>query len=732
MPVASATVTDLWSRGFAALPCPRETRLEPGETLLDGSWCIYAGDGVARDNFALETLADGLARHFGKRPAGGGGRGPKTVRLEIKAGTVAAGAPEGIAAQGYRLEIAADSVKVTGNAPAGLYYGVLTLLSLLRPAAGLAGAALELPRGTMDDWPERELRIVHYDTKHHQERLEAVKSLIDRAAAFKCNAIAWEIEDKFAYERHPAIGAPGAFTAAELKEISAHALRRFVEIIPIVQGPSHLAFVLKHPEFAALREDQANNYMLCPSNPKSYELLFAMYDELIAATPGCRYFHVGTDEPYFLGDSVDCGCRARREAIGQGGMMAEFIAKCADYLKSKGRTTLCWGEWPMTGVDVPRLPAGIVNAVFQNPLMAEAYRKQGIRELVYAPTQGARPLFPDYFHPTDPAKPAPAKLESLYSTIAHGPARPFDPLGTIIAAWDDAGLHLETFWLGWASGLAWSWNSAGSAPAEAAAAFCRIFHGPETSGMPEAYRLLDRLARFWAGAWDQAPSRRGPSYKRQWHPRFDRVLALPRLPDPETLDNGSFWKTRYAELLEQAGAAAADCARAAELLHENLGRARRNGYALEVFLSLVALVEDHVRTLRALAAMEEELDSARTDAGNVQYKSAEGHLAKAALIARAAAADREAAFRNLTATWQKSRLEKGMSSGNRRFLHLQDDTKNHPADWTPDLGYLVKPARELGLEAWAEGLEQVAAEFARRHPVNQKGWKPGAGFAEDG
>jgi hypothetical protein len=727
MPIANGTVTELLARGYAALPCPREVRLEAGSLKLDASWQISAGEGLDRDGAAVL----GEAGRFGSVPASGSDdRGTRTIRLEIRPGTVAPDAPEATARQGYRLEILADRVVLTGNAPAGLFYGAQTLLQLLRPAPG--GMSWELPRGTIDDWPDRELRVIHYDTKHHQDRLETVKSLIARAASFKINAIAWEIEDKFAYRCHPQIGAPGAFSAAELRELTAFALARHVEIIPIVQGPGHLTFILKHPEFAALREDAANNYMLCPSNEKSFELLFAMYDELIEATPGCRYFHVGTDEPYFMGDGVECGCRARREAIGAGGMMAEFIARCAEHLKGRGRTVLCWGETPMTAVDVPRLPTGIINAVFQNPAMGEAYRARGIREMIYAPTQGSRPLFPDYFEPAEPDKGGSGKLHALFGVITAGPARAFDPLGTLIAAWDDAGLHQEVFWLGWAVGSAWGWNPAAPSPEEAAAAFARVFHGPEAIGMVEVYRLLDRLARFWAGAWDLAPSRRGPSHQRRWHPRFDRVLTLPNAPDPENLDNRSFFAQRYAGLLARAEAAAAEAARASDLLTENLLRVRRNRGALEVFLSIVRLAEDHIRTLRSLAAAERELDAARTDVGDVQYANAAEHLARASRLARNAAADREAMFRNLVATWEKSRLPKGAEVDGRKFLHVQDDTKNHPADWTPDLGYLVKPARELGLEDWAARVDAAAAEFARRHPRNGKGWKPGGDFELDG
>jgi hypothetical protein len=386
----------------------------------------------------------------------------------------------------------------------------------------------------------------------------------------------------------------------------------------------------------------------------------------------------------------------------------------------------------MTAKDVPLLPPGIINSVFQNPEMSAAYRERGIRELIYAPTQGARLLFPEYFCAPDPAGSGTPRVESLHRTVCHGPCRPFDPQGVIIAAWDDAGLHLETFWLGWALGCAWGWNPEAPGPDEAVAQFCRVFHGPETLGMPEVYRRLDRLARFYATSWDSAPSRRGPSYKRQWHPRFDRTIALPRVPDAENLDNGPFFRQRYAGLLELARRAAEDLAGLDDLLMENLGRARRNRYSLEVFNSIGAVVGEFLNLLETLAGLEEQLDSARQDAGNVHFDRAARKLEAAADAARRCAAEREEIFRGLVAVWERSRLPKGQAAGGRTFRHVQDDTKNHPADWTPDLGYLIKPSRDLDLEGWADRVCQAAAEFRRRHPETGQGWRPPEGFAEDG
>ncbi len=721
-----AAVTDLWARGSNALPYPRNVKLSGGNLALDASWQVAAG--ADADPAAVETLTAGLTQLLRKAPGNAKSAGKKCIALRIKPGTVAADAPEGIARQGYRLEIGADIVSITGNAAPGLFYGVGTLLQLLRRAPG---GGLELPRGSIEDWPDRELRMIHYDTKHHQDRLASVKDMISRAAGFKINAVAWEIEDKFAYEKHPAIAAPGAFTAGELREITAHALEHHVEIVPILQGPSHLAFVLKHENYAHLCEDPANNYMLCPSNDESYELLFSMYDELIAATPGCKYFFVGTDEPYFLGDGMKCGCRARREEIGQGGMMAEFIERCTQYVVEKGRTVMCWGEWPMTHKDVHRLPAGIVNGIFQSVEMSAAYRKQGIRELNYCPTQGSRPLFPEYFYSPKPGDRGGSRVETLHEEICAGAVRDFDPLGTFIAAWDDSGLHIETFWMGWALGSAWGWNPQAPGKDEAVAQFCRAFHGPEAVRMPAVYRSLDKLARFWTDSWDRAPSERGPSYKRQWHPRYDRTLALPHLPEADTLDNKPFFKKRYAELLERAAGMSEELGRTNDILAENLGRARRNSYSLEVFLTVAAVVGDFLELLGTLSVLEEKLDAAREDVGNVRYKPAAAKLDEAVAAARACVAGREEMLAALTAAWEKSRYPKGQSVDGKDFLHIQDDTKSHNADRTPDMGYLVKPSRDLNIEGWADRLEKIAAEFRRDHPEEQ-GWTPSEGFMEDG
>jgi len=82
---------------------------------------------------------------------------------------------------------------------------VQTFLQLLKTKPG---GGLQLPVCTIEDWPAYRLRFLHWDTKHHQDRVETLKHYLDWSARFKVNMIGFELEDKFEYPSHPVIGAP--------------------------------------------------------------------------------------------------------------------------------------------------------------------------------------------------------------------------------------------------------------------------------------------------------------------------------------------------------------------------------------------------------------------------------------------------------------------------------------------------------------------------------------------
>ena len=177
-------------------------------------------------------------------------------------------------------------------------------------------------------------------------------------------------------------------------------------------------------------------------------------------------------------------------------------------------------------------------------------------------------------------------------------------------------------------------------------------------------------------------------------------------------------RDRYQKLLAQTDLQMEATERLIALLHDNLGRVRQNRYNLEVLLAQAKFTRHNLSLLRTLAQVEDVLTEARTEHSRLQYANAAERLEGAQQLVSAVVRQREAAYQELVATWEKSRYPKGQSAGGRQFVHIMDDTKDHWADRTPDLSYLVMRERKLGLEDWLERLKKVRDEYMRVHKGN--------------
>ncbi len=213
------------------------------------------------------------------------------------------------------MELASDRVTITGNTETGLFYGVQTLVQLLKAANG----KLWLPEGQIEDWPDLELRIIYWDDAHHLEHPDVLKAALRQASFYKINGFSIKLEGHFQYQHAPAIVEPYALTAAELQELTDYALKYHVQLIPYLDGPAHDAFILKHPEYAKLREYPDSNYEFCTTNPETYQLFEGMFEDLLAANKGAKYFVLSTDEPYYVGlaNNEQCHEAERAQAVGE-------------------------------------------------------------------------------------------------------------------------------------------------------------------------------------------------------------------------------------------------------------------------------------------------------------------------------------------------------------------------------------------------------------------------------
>lgn len=722
----------LFARGYAVVPNPQRVSLAEAELEFGPSWRVETS-GTVDEKMRSLLNEELIGRH--KLSAGTSG-GATLVRLELRPNSVESGAAldrdrKAIAAQAYRIQTQPGSVTITANASAGLFYGIETLAQLLKPSAG----KLWLPQGEITDWPDLQRRHIYWDDAHHLDRPEALKRAIRQAAFFKINGFVLKLEGHFQYQHAPAVIEPYALTAAQFQELTDYGLRYHVQVIPYLDAPAHIAFILKHPEYQRLRAFPDSNYELCATNPDSYKLLEGMFQDLLDANRGVDYVYLSTDEAYYIGwaNNAQCNEKSAADTYGsRGKLLAEFVTKTGGYLHNRGRKVVFWGEYPLKPGDIASLPPFLINGEVYMPEYDKLFRQRGIRQMIYTATQGEEGVFPDYY-----PLPASRRLHSdrervgrgqeVFEKISFDQSRGVADLhGAIVAGWGDAGQHSEDFWLGYATGMAAAWHPGSTDSRELIAAFFPLFYGWTADRMDRAYQLLSYQAQFWSDSWERVESK---TLKPIWgnsnriytppHPRQEQSLTLPAVLGEE-LKHSASWNEANGQRLQLAAQFLNESDELIAILNGNLLRAERNQYNVEVMLSNALLCRQNVAFLLTLGRIDKQLGTAATEAGAGRAKQAVAAVDSALDALRGARDERNQTMAGLTETWYKSWYPRVAEANGRRLLHELDDVKDHPGDRTVDLSYLVLRQLQLPVADWAAQLESARNRYAAAHNLPER------------
>jgi hexosaminidase len=383
---------------------------------------------------------------------------------------------------------------------------------------------------------------------------------------------------------------------------------------------------------------------------------------------------------------------------------------------------LAWLEYPLTAAHLDLIPAGVIDGVVGEEDYMPIEKQRGMRQLSYTSMQGSELLFPNILSIDGVT---PGHLDAARRTIASGRASLLDPIGVFGAAWDDSGLHNETFWLGWSGVAQWGWNPDAASVEQHTAEFMRLYYGAGVPEMGDIYRTLQRQARAWENSWDRVTSRaRPPGYGNSYGKgigtqRYDLTLAppLPRLPDEKT---SVTFREKHARLLGETRPRAEENERLVYTLTAALARVERNRYNVEVLQVLARFIGHHWRLLLGLADAEEMLQAAQTDTSRDKPADAVGRMLAAHDRVQALEREGRQVFSELTLVFEKSRFPKGRSVGGRAYLHILDDTKDHWADRRPDLSYMFAPEESMGLPQWRQRLLDQIETYAKLHNVPLK------------
>ena len=256
--------------------------------------------------------------------------------------------PDGVApSQGYRIEISPDSLRLAAHDPSGLFYGVMTLVQILRQTGG------HFPQGIIEDAPDFAVRGVMVDVSRDKvPSMETLFAMVDRFAGWKINHLELYTEHTFAYFRHRDVWAEASpMTGEEIRRLDEYCRDRFIELVPNQNSFGHMARWLTVPAYRDLaecpdgfdypwgtRSELPNS--LNPADPRSLTLVAGLYDELLPNFTS-RKFNVGCDETWDLGQGK---CKALCQQLGKGRVYLDFLLKLYKLVKAHGHTMHFWGD----------------------------------------------------------------------------------------------------------------------------------------------------------------------------------------------------------------------------------------------------------------------------------------------------------------------------------------------------------------------------------------------------
>ncbi|MCA1809916.1 MAG: glycoside hydrolase family 20 zincin-like fold domain-containing protein [Kiritimatiellia bacterium] len=260
--------------------------------------------------------------------------------------------------EGYLLQVTPAGIAVRAATAAGAFYGVQTLLELVR----LHGAGL--PCCEVDDAPAFRRRGVYLDCSRGKvPKISTLKSLVDLLAAWKINELQLYVENVFAFARHPAIGRGfDPFTPDDLCDLQAYCRLRHIRLVPSLASFGHMEKILMLPRYRKLGEMPGfrglpGGTTLNPGHPGSIKLLAGLYDEFLPLFDALD-FNVCGDEPWELGRGASQAA-ATRKGVGQ--VYLDFIMKIRGLCFKHGKRVNLWSDIVLNHPEIiPDIPKDVV------------------------------------------------------------------------------------------------------------------------------------------------------------------------------------------------------------------------------------------------------------------------------------------------------------------------------------------------------------------------------------
>ena len=285
---------DAWQQ---LIPTARESKFSGQYLTLGNTWQIRFDSSVDNEADILTTQLNMLGIQLAQADTAAKSAGVVQLAVDSELD---------LGAEGYKLAIEKDSIRLTGKDNAGLFYAVQSLLALLQPQA----TQYRLPLGEISDAPRASWRGMHYDMARNFHGKDVTLRLIDAMARYKLNKLhlhltedeGWRLQipglpeltdigakrcfdlteqqcllTQLGTGPHASGSGNGYYSTTDFIEILQYAAKNHIEVIPEIDLPGHARAAIVamkaryHRLTAAGQHEAAAQYLLSdPADTSTY------------------------------------------------------------------------------------------------------------------------------------------------------------------------------------------------------------------------------------------------------------------------------------------------------------------------------------------------------------------------------------------------------------------------------------------------------------------------------
>ena len=302
------------------IPSPISMQEKAGMLKVDNKWAISYEPGLDSEaNFLAKKLSTITGVEF--KTTVNATKGPK---IQLNTGDIIVNGTE---KEAYHLDVQSNLIHIQGSDPAGVFYGIQSLISLIPLEVHKnQPASIDFPRVSIQDAPRFGFRGLHTDIGRNFQDKETIMRVLDIISFYKLNRYlfymtedeGWRLEIPGLPELtdvggqrehtasyhdpvlHPAYGSgpyaygkgsngSGYISRDDFIEILRYAKERHIKVIPEVNFPAHARSSIKPMEaryqrlMAEGKEEEANKYRLIDPDDNSVYLSAQAYKDNVVS-----------------------------------------------------------------------------------------------------------------------------------------------------------------------------------------------------------------------------------------------------------------------------------------------------------------------------------------------------------------------------------------------------------------------------------------------------------------